>query len=137
MVTTLTDPAFDDAAPDRFGGISTPYFDGVVQPAHVELRITRDELTDSDNVEEFGHLLGQVCDDHGVQWVLIDVAQLQYVTSSILSRFITLNRRLVRDGGGVVLVNPSEMFDDVLRATNLSDYFRVTPTLDAARDALP
>ena len=124
-------------ATDRSGQISTPYFEGQVYERHAELRITRDELTDSDNVEEFGQLLTNVGDQHGVTWVLIDVAKLQYVTSSILSRFITLNRRVSREDGGVVLVAPSEMFADVLQATNLGDYFRVTGTLEAAREALP
>lgn len=133
----VPDSLASDDVPNRRSRVATPYFEGDVFARHAELRITRDELTDSDNVEEFGRLLAGVCDDYSVHWVLVDVARLQYVTSSILSRFITLNRRVSRDGGGVVLVAPSEMFEDVLQATNLSDYFRVTPTLDAARGALP
>ena len=137
MIDVSEPSASADDEPRRSAPITTPYFVGESKGGHAELRITRDELTDSDNVEEFGELLAQVCDASDARWLLIDVSELQYVTSSILSRFITLNRRLSREDGDVVLVAPSEMFDDVLQATNLSNYFHVTPTLQAARDALP
>ena len=126
-------PADGDEACER---IETPYFTGVRYRDRVELTIQCRQLTDDDNLNDFGESLMNVCTHEKACRVLIDVAQLEFVTSSLLARFIQLQRTTRREGGRVVLASPGENFRDVLEVTNLDDFFEVTKTVDEARQAL-
>ena len=128
-------------ASDRHGEepldvIQTRYFEGANYPNRVELTITREELSDEDNVQEFGDAMLSACKHRQATNALIDVSKLRFVTSSVLSRFITLHRELSRDGGQVILADPGEMFRDVLEATHLDDYFHVSASLEDGRNTL-
>lgn len=123
----------DDSYHEPLETIRSPYFEGTQYRDRVELTITRREMTDDDNLSEFGDALNTACEQRQACRILIDVSRLEYVTSSILSKFITLNRKMTRGGGCVVLAAPSSMFREVLEMTNLNDYFQVSKTVEAAR----
>ena len=114
--------------------VRSPYFVGEHWPDRLEVTLTTSELTDQHNIEEFGQSLLTTCRHYAARNILIDVSRLTFVTSSVLSKFIGLNRELRREGGQVVLACPGEMFADVLDATNLNDYFTVSKTLPEARE---
>ena len=113
--------------------LSGPYFTGTVWPDRVEVTITRREMSDGDNVEEFGDALLGIYHHTQASRVLIDIAALQFVASSGIGKFILLHRTLSRDGGVMVLVAPSPAFAEVLEATNLDRLFLVADTFDKAR----
>ena len=103
--------------------VSGPFFSGLIWRDRVELDVAKNELTDADNVEEFGSALLDLCNHRHACRVMIDVNKLVYVTSSVLGKFIQMHRTLSREGGRLVLVHPSDPLQEVLEATNLDSLF--------------
>ena len=66
----------------------------------------------------------------------LDLSQLDYITSSVLGKFITLHRRLHRQGGTLVLCGIQSNVRESLRASRLLDYFQTADTIDAAHAVL-
>lgn len=96
----------------------------------------RQQLTDEDNIEQLGEALFSLLEKDAQLRIILDLSQLDYVTSSVLGKFITLHRRLRRQGGMLVLCAMQPNVRETLRASRLLDYFQTADTVDAARAAL-
>ena len=116
--------------------VETEYFTGGVWPDRIEVVVTRSQLTDDDNLEEFGERLMEVVERSGAKQVLVDVSALRFVTSSTLSKFIGLQRTLRREGGQLVIAHPGETISEVLDATNLNTFFKVVDSVAEGRAVL-
>ena len=126
----------DDTTAEPLHRMDGPFFTGEAWPDRVEVKITHVTMTDSDNVEEFGEALLGICNHSQACRVLVDISKLQLLSSSGIGKFILLHRALSRDGGTLVLVDPSETFGEVLHATNLDRFFLIADTMDDARSLI-
>jgi len=94
------------------------------------------QLTDEDNIEQLGEALFALLEKGSRLRIILDLSQLDYVTSSVLGKFITLHRRLHRQGGALALCCMQPNVRETLRASRLLDYFQTAETVDAARGLL-
>ncbi len=91
----------------------------------VVVRFRVDRLTDEDNIEQLGHELFALVDQYQRSKILLDLAGINLVSSSVLGKLITLHRRLHRGEGKLVIGNPGEYMTEILKTSRLHDYFHV------------
>ena len=85
-------------------------------------------ISDEDNIEELGHDLFALVDQHGCRKLVLNMSSVEYVTSSVIGKIITLHRKLHRSEGQLIISNLTQGVHDVLHASRLLGYFVVTPT---------
>lgn len=93
-------------------------------------------LTDEENIEQLGLELYALVDQFGCKHVVISLAIVEFVTSSVLGKIITLHRKLHRSDGQLILCDIGDAVDDILTTSNLIDYFNVSETTDSALSAV-
>lgn len=96
------------------------------------VRILMSHMTEEDNIIVFGDHLQSLPNQYGCQKIVLDCQLVQYVTSSVLGKLITLHRSLHRSSGNFVLCNVSESFAEVLQTSRLHTYFTITESVDEA-----
>lgn len=89
-------------------------------------------LTDDENIEQIGRELIAVIEHYGRRKVVVSLADVVYLTSSVLGKLITLHRRLHRAGGRMVLCGFRGEVAEVLETSRLDEYFETAPDEDAA-----
>ncbi|MBX3439272.1 MAG: STAS domain-containing protein [Planctomycetaceae bacterium] len=114
-------------------------------PAYFELDIDGDvaiaafqieQLTEDDNLEQFGQELFALVDQYQFRKVLVQLAPVRFVTSSVLGKLITLHRKLGRNDGQLVLCNIHDDLREVLNTSRLLTYFSTAEDVPAAMAAL-
>ena len=90
------------------------------------------QLSDDENIEQLGRDLFALVDQYNYRRVVLDLSRVQYITSSVIGKFITLHRRLHRGQGVLVLTRVSPAVMDVLRTSRLDSYFRLCDEVDCA-----
>lgn len=108
---------------------------GTVDEA-VVVGFTVPRLSEDLNVEQLGHDLFSLVDQNDLDGLVVSLAGVEYLNSSVLGKFITLHRRLHRKQGRLVLCEPNETVREILKTSRLLDYFRVADTVPAAVAAL-
>jgi anti-sigma B factor antagonist len=89
-------------------------------------------LNDEENIEQLGQeLFSLVEQDNWLKFVL-DLSNVEYLTSSVLGKLITLHRKLHRNQGKLVLIGLASGVDTILRTSKLLTYFTVAESLVAA-----
>ncbi len=71
-------------------------------------------------------------DQLGFQKVVLNLDGVQYVTSSVVGKMITMHRKLHRVDGQLILTELTDGVDEILSASRLMSYFTVVDTLDSA-----
>ena len=117
-------------------GFHSAYLKIVPAEGAVVVQFTVPRLTEDLNIEQLGHDLFSLVDQHDVDSLVVDMTGVEYLNSSVLGKFITLHRRLHRKSGRLVLCNPSDTVREILQTSRLLDYFRVTDNIPAAISAL-
>lgn len=95
-------------------------------------RFTVPRLTDDENIEQLGHELFTLVDQFDRLKLILSLSEVQFLTSSVLGKMITLHRKLHRMNGKVILCEIMPEVRDVLRASRLIDYFHTADDVDAA-----
>lgn len=90
------------------------------------------ELSDDANIEILGHELFALVDQYGVLKVVADMGGVQFITSSVLGKIITLHRKLSRGDGKLVLCNLEEGVTETLQTSRLLKYFNTAKDVDQA-----
>lgn len=85
-------------------------------------------LTEEINLEEFGHELFALVDQHGFRRLVVSLEQIGYMNSSGIGKLITLHRKMHRQKGLVIFADLQPAVHEVLRTSNLVSYFRVAVT---------
>lgn len=116
-------PAYFDLQVDADAGIAVAKF-------HYE------QLTEEDNLEQLGQELFALVEQFQYFKIIADLTPLKYVTSSVLGKFITLHRKLVRNEGQLILCNIHPELREVLDTSRLLTYFNSAPDVAAARAQL-
>ena len=95
-------------------------------------RFTRATLTDDENIEQLGRELFSLVDQFDRRKVVLDLSHVEYVTSSVLGKIITLHRKLHRKDGTLVICHVKGGVEDVMRTSRLLEYFNVARDVDGA-----
>lgn len=80
-------------------------------------------LTDELNIQQLGAELFAIAEQFHLKKVVLDLGNVQHLTSSVLGKIITMHRRLHRHGGVLALCAIGPEVADVLETSRLIDYF--------------
>ncbi len=89
-------------------------------------------LNDEENIEQLGQELFALVEQYNCLKMALDMSNVEYVTSSVIGKLITLHRKLHRSQGKLVLFSLSPGVDSILGTSNLLSYFTVAADKDAA-----
>lgn len=98
----------------------------------VVVRVNKTRLSDEDNVEQFGFELMRIVDQLGYQRIVLSLAGVKWITSSILGKLIHLHRHLKRINGELVICDLDPTVREVLETSRLDTYFSIIPSVDQA-----
>ena len=93
-------------------------------------------INDEENIEDLGHELFLLADQFGFQKIVLNMTGVEYVTSSVVGRMITLHRKLHRNRGKMVISDLTPGVYDVLDTSRLLSYFTHCDVETAAIDVL-
>lgn len=89
-------------------------------------------LNDEENIEQLGQALFALVEQSNWLKLVLDLSKVDYLTSSVLGKLITLHRKLHRSQGKMVLIGLTEGVDAILRTSKLLTYFAIAENRDAA-----
>lgn len=98
----------------------------------IAMRIVDSHLTEEVNTEELGIDMMTAVDHYHCTKLVLDVRNIEYATSSVIGKFITLHRRLSREQGRMVMCCVDPHFGEVLKTSRLDQYFNVVDTVEQA-----
>lgn len=96
----------------------------------------RPQLTDEDNLEQMGEELFRLVEKDQQRRIALDLSMVDFVTSSVLGKWITLHRKLARNAGQLVLCSLRPNVREILDTSRLLTYFNTADDLQAARTQL-
>jgi len=94
--------------------------------------MTRDQLSDDDNLEQLDQELMQILGVESGRKLVCDLSSVKYLTSSAIGKLISLHRKSTRTDSQVVLCNLQPTVQDILSKSHLLQYFTVADNSDAA-----
>jgi len=89
-------------------------------------------LTEDQNIEQLGQDLFALVEQYEFRKIVLSLASVEYLTSSVLGKLITLHRKVHRAEGKLVLCELQHEVREVLRLSRLIDYFKTTETYEQA-----
>ena len=92
----------------------------------------RSSLTDEENIELLGRELFAVVEQGGCRKVILDMAKVRYVTSSVLGKLISLHRKLHRIEGRLVICNLGTEMNEIMSTSRLNQFFHLADDQSAA-----
>lgn len=95
--------------------------------------ITRPSLTEEEtNITQLGYELFSLVDEFECRKVVLDMQEVEYVTSAVVGKMITLHRKLHQTEGRLVLCRLKEGVEHVLNSLRLIEYFETSSDVDDA-----
>jgi anti-anti-sigma factor len=79
------------------------------------------------HADQIGKQLMALADGAGTRFVVLDLENVEYVTSTILGHLVALNKRLQAAGGRLTLDNVRPAVRDILRVTLLDQVLDLRP----------
>jgi anti-sigma B factor antagonist len=95
-------------------------------------RFTIPRLTEDENIERIGHELFLLVEQYDRRKLVLNLSDVEYLTSSALGKMITLHRKLHRQQGRLVICHMLPEIQEVLRTSRLIDYFNTAHDVAAA-----
>lgn len=89
--------------------------------------VNRDQLTDDDNMEQFGQDFNLLIEKHEITRFVLVLSRVRYMTSSAIGKLITLHRKLNRSGGSLILCELTPDVAATLDTSRLLTYFASCP----------
>jgi anti-anti-sigma factor len=104
------------------------HFDVQVEGPVTIVKFTEAYLNDS-NIHEIGNDLAGIADQLGTGELHLDFSQVNYLSSIVLAKLLSLHQRVTSDGGRFVLTNLDVLYDvfSVARLDKLLDLRRDNP----------
>lgn len=87
--------------------------------------MTRDQLSDDDNLEQLDQELTQVLGVESGKKLVCDLGSVKYLTSSAIGKLISLHRKATRTDSQLVLCGLQPTVKDILATSHLLEYFSV------------
>jgi anti-sigma B factor antagonist len=112
------------------------YFDVSEHDDVVVATFSMIQINDEANIEELGHELFALVDQFDCHKVVLNLSGVEYITSSVVGKIITMHRKLHRMDGNLIVSELTKGVHDVLSASRLLTYFVVTETQAEAVDSL-
>ena len=112
--------------------ITTKYTTLEEQSDVLVVKFTMKMLNDEENIEQLGQELFSLVEQYNRMKLAVDMSQVEYLTSSVLGKLITLHRKLHRMQGRLALFGLTEGVAGILRTSKLLTYFTVTEDKDSA-----
>ncbi|MDA0587681.1 MAG: STAS domain-containing protein [Planctomycetota bacterium] len=110
------------------------YFEAAEQDGLVVVTFSVSHINDEENIEELGHEVFALVDQFGFRKVALSMANVEYITSSVVGKIITLHRKLHWLDGQLVVCDLTPGVHEILSASRLLTYFSVAETTaDALR----
>ena len=79
------------------------------------VKFTMKMLNDEENIEQLGQELFSLVEQYNRMKLAVDMSQVEYLTSSVLGKLITLHRKLHRMQGRLALFGLTEGVAGILR----------------------
>lgn len=89
-------------------------------------------LNDEENIEQLGQELFSLVEQYDWQKLALDMSKVEYLTSSVLGKLITLHRKLHRNSGRLVLFGLTDGVHTILNTSKLLSYFTVVDNQNEA-----
>ena len=89
-------------------------------------------LNDEENIEQLGQELFALVEQYNRMKIALDMSNVDYLTSSVIGKLITLHRKLHRSQGKLVLFSLTAGVHGILATSKLLDYFAVANGQEAA-----
>src|SRR5262245_38093547 len=82
-------------------------------------------VLDDQNTEMMGEDLFKLADGLGRRMLVLDFSNVEYLSSTALGKFITLNKKVKAGGGQLVFRNMDPQIYEVFDVTKLNKLFRI------------
>ena len=102
----------------------------------VVINFNASRLNDEENIENLGDDMFSLVQNYNCRKVVASLTVVEYLTSSVLGKLITLHRRLHRSDGRLVVCNLQPTVRELMATSKLLTYFTVTETADEAVEIL-
>jgi anti-sigma B factor antagonist len=89
-------------------------------------------LNDEENIEQLGQELFALVEQYSWLKLALDMSSIDYITSSVIGKLITLHRKLHRSQGKLALFGLSSGVDTILATSKLLNYFTVATDKNSA-----
>ena len=93
------------------------------------------KILDEQNIQMIGDDLFRLVDELGRRKVLLNFANVEFMSSAALGKLITLNKKLQQAGGRLVLCNIDPQIHEVFEITKLDKFFKIMKEEQAALQA--
>jgi anti-sigma B factor antagonist len=96
------------------------------------VEFTNNKILDEANITEIGNTLNTLIAEKPQPKLLLDFANVEYLSSAALGMLISINKRIREKNGQLRLANIQPQIFEVFVITKLNKVFRILPTRDEA-----
>src|SRR3954447_13281486 len=93
------------------------------------------KILDEQNIQKIGEDLFSLVDELGRRKILLNFGNVEYLSSAALGKLITLNNKVKKAGGKLVLCNIDPQIYEVFEITRLNKLFNIQKEEQAALQA--
>ena len=93
---------------------------------------TQPQMTDELNIVDLGNDLFALVEKSDCTRIVLDMNLVEYVTSSVLGKLITLHRKLHRSNGTMAICRLTTGLSEILTTSRLIEYFQVADDVQSA-----
>lgn len=115
-----------------FGSFESHYFTFQVLGGVVVARCLLPNLSEEENIDPVGQELLTLVDKYECRRIILDLSEVEYMTSAMVGKMIRIHRQMHRDNGKLVLCHLHPTVHDILRSSKLLTYFNVADTVEEA-----
>src|SRR5262245_18164472 len=105
--------------------VTEPRLEIVVRSGRTVARFAGPTSLTEYNADAVGRQFSRLTEGATPQNVLLDLSNVQFLTTSALGKLVGLNKRLRDHGGRLTVANPSPMIREVLHITHLDSLLDV------------
>ena len=115
-----------------FGSFESHYFTFQVIGGVVAARCLMSNLSDEENIDPVGQELLTLVDKYECRRIILDLSDVEYMTSAMVGKMIRIHRQMHRDNGKLVLCQLHPTVYEILHTSKLLTYFNVANSVEEA-----
>lgn len=115
-----------------FGSFESHYFTFQVVGGVVVARCLQNNLSDEENIDPVGQELLTLVDKYECRRIVLDLSDVEYMTSAMVGKMIRVHRQMHRDNGKLVLCALHPTVYEILHTSKLLTYFNVAGSVPEA-----
>src|SRR5438445_8848271 len=89
------------------------------------VNFTDRKILDEQNIQAIGEQLFSLVDEAGRRKILLNFANVEYLSSAALAKLITMNKKVQQAGGRLILCNIDRQIYEVFEITKLNKIFNI------------